>query len=234
VRPYGQYCPVAKGAELLGDRWTLLIVRELLYGPLRFSELERGLPRISKSVLSQRLKALQQRGIVEQTGGENDRRYRFTPAGEELQPVLTAIGNWVGRWIMADPSPAELDAELLSLWLARHVDRGALPGRRIVVELRFLDQGSKRTWLLLDRRDVSMCLHYPGFPLDLVVSGTTADLYRVYIGRAVLADEIRSGTITVEGSPGVRRAFMRSMTWAEAAPVVRDAMLAANALAASG
>ncbi len=226
VRSYGQYCPVAKGAELLGDRWTLLIARELLYGPATFSALERGLPRISRSVLTQRLKALCRVGIIEHHDEEasGGRGYGLTAAGEELRPVLAALGDWVGRWIMTDPTPAELDPELLGLWPTRHVDRDALPPRRTVVELCFTDAGMKRAWLLLEQREVSMCLHHPGFPADLLVTTTTADLSRVYMGRAALADELRRGTITIEGPPALRRAFGRWMTWAESASVVRDAM----------
>jgi DNA-binding HxlR family transcriptional regulator len=223
VRPYGQYCPVAKGAELLGDRWTLLIVRELLYGPLRFTDIEFGLPKISRSVLSQRLKSLQQQGIIESSDDLDTPGYQFTQAGEELRPVLAAIGDWAARWIMVDPEPSELDLELLTLWLSRHVDRDALPRRRIVVEFRFTDGATRRTWLLLERHEVSMCLTYPGFPLDLVVSSSTEDLYRVYIGRTTLAEEIRAERITIEGAPRLRRAFTQWMTWAECAPVVREA-----------
>jgi DNA-binding HxlR family transcriptional regulator len=230
VRPYGQYCPVAKGAELLGDRWTLLIVRELLYGPLRFTEIERGLPRISRSVLSQRLKALRQQGIIELCGDADTAGYQFTQAGEELRPVLSAIGDWAGRWIMIDPEPSELDLELLTLWLSRHVDRDALPTRRVVVEFRFVDGETNRTWLLLERHEVSMCLNYPGFPLDLIVSCSTVNLYRVYIGRATLAEEVRAGRIIIEGTPRLRRAFTRWMTWAECAPVVRESPLTKTAM----
>lgn len=225
MRPYGQYCPVAKGAELLGDRWCLLIVRELLYGPQRFTDIERGLPRISRSVLTQRLKSLREQGIIEQSSDGDRPGYRFTQAGEELRPVLSAIGDWAAKWIMVDPEPSELDLELLTLWLSRHVDRDALPKRRIVVEFRFVNGGMKRTWLLLERHEVSMCLQYPGFPLDLVISTSTADLYRVYIGRTTLAEELRAGRIDIEGTPRLRTAFTRWMTWAECAPVVRESVL---------
>src|SRR5438445_5613693 len=134
MRQYGQYCPVAKGAEMLGDRWTILIARELLFGPQRFTELERGLPGISRSVLTHRLHQLQARGIVVNADGSG---YRLTEAGEELRPVLQAIGDWVAKWIIGDPSPAELDPELLVLWISRHVRRETLPPGRTVVEFEF-------------------------------------------------------------------------------------------------
>lgn len=137
MQPYGQYCPVARAAELLGDRWTLLIVRELLFGPLRFTEIERGLPGISRSVLAQRLRRLQHDRIIEAVPEHTGGGYRFTVAGEELRPVLQTLGDWVSRWLMADPTPAECDPELLTLWISRRVNTEALPGRRVVVEFRY-------------------------------------------------------------------------------------------------
>lgn len=120
MRSYGQYCPVAKASELLGDRWVLLIVREMLYGPHCFNELERGLPGISRSVLAARVRRLQRDGVIEK---RSDGRYAFTAAGEALRPVVHALGDWVAQWVMADPAPAELDPELLMLFISRHIDR---------------------------------------------------------------------------------------------------------------
>ncbi len=218
VRPYGQYCPVAKGAELIGDRWTLLIVRELLFGPLRFNEIERGLPGISRSVLSERLQRLRREGVIKQ----DQVGYSFTPAGEELRPVVKSIGDWVARWIMDEPSRTELDPELLMLWISRHVRREALPHRRAVVEFRFLDQHSRRIWLVLERNDVSVCLKNPGFETDVYLSGRTRTLYRVYMGRTTLQDTIYAGEITLEGMPSLVRAFPTWMSWSHFAPTVRS------------
>ena len=108
MRSYGQYCPVARASELLGDRWTLLIVREMIYGPLGFAAIERGLPGISRSVLATRLRRLQRDGIIHK---QADGRYGFTQAGEALRPVVQSLGNWVAEWVLADPAPAELDPE---------------------------------------------------------------------------------------------------------------------------
>jgi DNA-binding HxlR family transcriptional regulator len=214
MRSYGQYCPVAKGAELLGDRWTLLIVRELLFGPLGFNEIERGLPGISRSVLAERLRRMQHDGIVQRT----EFGYAFTAAGEELRPVVQSIGEWVARWIMDEPSKAELDPELLMIWISRHVRKEALPAKRIVVEFRFVDFRGRRTWLLLEPNDISVCLEYPGFESDLVVSSTTKSLYRVYIGRTTYERAYQSGELTLDGPPSLVRAFPRWMTWSTFAP----------------
>ncbi|HXG40441.1 MAG TPA: helix-turn-helix domain-containing protein, partial [Candidatus Limnocylindrales bacterium] len=111
MRSHAQYCPVAKAAEAIGDRWTLLIVRELLNGASRFNELERGLPGISRSILAGRLRGLEAAGIVERTAGPERRTggYRLTGAGRELDPVFQLLGEWAVRWILSDPRPEELD-----------------------------------------------------------------------------------------------------------------------------
>jgi DNA-binding HxlR family transcriptional regulator len=217
MRSYGQYCPVSKGAELIGDRWTLLIVRELLYGPLGFNQIERGLPGISRSVLSERLRRLEGHGIIRR--GEDG--YSFTPAGEELRTVLQSIGDWVARWIMGDPSPAELDPNLLMVWISRHVVRNALPERRVVVEFCFRDRAARRSWLVMEPNDVSVCLQYPGFPVDLTVTSTTRTLYRVYMGRTTLDYAFRNGEVTLEGLPSLVRAFPRWMAWSNFSPTMR-------------
>lgn len=205
MQPYGQYCPVARAAELLGDRWTLLIVRELLFGPLRFTEIERGLPGISRSVLAQRLRRLQHDRIIEAVPEHTGGGYRFTVAGEELRPVLQTLGDWVSRWLMADPTPAECDPELLTLWISRRVNTEALPGRRVVVEFRYHGERPLWAWLVLEPGDISVCLHDPCLPVDLTVRGHPRDLYRVYSGRSTLAAEISAERIELDGLPAMRR-----------------------------
>lgn len=222
TRSYGQYCPISKASELLGDRWTLLIVRELLFGPLRFTEMEEGLPGISRSVLSDRLKHLQQAGICEKAP---DGAYRFTDAGEALRPVLQSMGEWVARWIMNDPTPAEADPRLLMLFISRHVNREALPDERVVAEFRF-SEPEEVIWLLLEREDVSVCPEDPGLPIDLVVEARTSDLYRVYIGRTRLEKETAEGRIKVGGRPSMVSAFPRWMEWSSFAEASRQSLSA--------
>jgi DNA-binding HxlR family transcriptional regulator len=140
MRGYAQYCPVAKATEVLGDRWTLLIVREMLGGAGGFNELQRGLPGISRSVLADRMRALERAEVVERRTGPTGRtlEYLLTSAGRDLQPVVQAIGEWGATWSFTDPRPEELDPDLLIVWMARHVDRRQLPPNRSFLYLVFV------------------------------------------------------------------------------------------------
>ena len=224
MRSYAQYCPIAKASEILGDRWTLLIVRELLHGVDGFNELQRGLPGISRSVLTERLRSLERAEIVERRTGPRGRtlEYRLTPAGRDLEPVVQAMGEWGTTWSFTDPRPDELDPDLLIVWIARHVDRAQLPADRTVVRFEFR-RPAKRYWMVLEPSDVSVCLQHPGFDVDLDVVVDTATLYRVYLGRATLGDAIRARQLTMSGPQALQRAFGRWFAWSSFAPASRSA-----------
>ena len=168
MRSYAQYCPIAKASEVLGDRWTLLIVRELLGGASGFNELQRGLPGISRSVLTDRLRSLERAEIIERRTGPKGRtlEYRLTLAGRDLEAVVQAMGEWGVTWSFTDPRPEELDPDLLIVWMARHVDREQLPPDRTVVQFDFRNP-TKRFWMVLEPSEVSVCLQHPGFDVDL-------------------------------------------------------------------
>ncbi len=224
MRSYAQYCPVAKATEILGDRWTLLIVREMLGGASGFNELQRGLPGISRSVLVDRMRALERAEVIERRTGPKGRtlEYRLAPAGRDLQPVVQAIGEWGATWSVTDPRGDELDPYLLTVWMARHVDRPRLPPNRTVVQLDF--RGPKqRYWMVLEPAEVSVCLQHPGFDVDLTVDVDTAALYRVYLGRAELGGTIAAGQVSMSGPPTLRRGFGRWFTWSAFAPASRSA-----------
>ena len=224
MRSYAQYCPIAKASEILGDRWTLLIVREMLGGASGFNELQRGLPGISRSVLTERLRALERAEILERRTGPKGRtlEYRLTLAGRDLEPVVQAIGEWGVTWSFTDPRPEELEPDLLIVWMARHVDRGQLPAQRTVIQFEFR-RPAKRYWMVLEPSDVSVCLQRPGFDVDLTVIVDTATLYRVYLGRAELGDAIRARTLALSGPQALQRAFGRWFAWSAFAPASRSA-----------
>ena len=224
MRSYAQYCPVAKATEVLGDRWTLLIMREMLGGASGFNELQRGLPGISRSVLASRMRALERAEVVERRTGPSGRtlEYRLTPAGRDLEPVVQAIGEWGATWSFTEPRPEELDPDLLIVWMARHVDHHRLPPDRTVLQFDFRDP-KRRFWMVLEPADVSVCLQHPGFAVDLHVGVDTATLYRVYMGRAELGDAIRAGLLTLSGPHALQRAFGELFTWSAFAPAGRAA-----------
>jgi DNA-binding HxlR family transcriptional regulator len=224
MRGYAQYCPIAKASEILGDRWTLLIVREMLGGAGGFNELQRGLPGISRSVLADRMRSLERAEIVERRTGPKGRTlsYRLTHAGRDLEPVVQAMGEWGVTWSFTDPRPEELDPDLLIVWMARHVDREQLPADRTVIQFEFR-QPAKRYWMVLEPSDVSVCLQHPGFDVDLQVKVDTATLYRVYLGRVELAGAMRARKLTMSGPQALQRAFGRWFAWSSFAPASRSA-----------
>ena len=224
MRSYAQYCPVAKASEVLGDRWTLLIVREMLGGVSGFNQLQRGLPGISRSVLSDRMRRLERAEVVERRTGPKGRtlEYRLTSAGRDLQPVVQAIGEWGATWSITEPRREELDPYLLIVWIARHVDRRQLPPDRTVVRFDFR-KPKQRYWLVLEPSDVSVGLPHPGFNVDLEVAVDTSTLYGIYLGRAQLGGAIRAGQLTLSGPRTLQRGFGHWFTWSAFAAASRSA-----------
>jgi DNA-binding HxlR family transcriptional regulator len=223
MKTYGQYCPVAKAAEILGDRWTLLIVRDLLFGPVGFNELARGMPGISRSVLSNRLRHLERLGLIELADAGTG--YQLTGPGRHLTDVIKVLGNWAARWILEDPTQAELDPDLLILWISRHVALEALPPRKTVIAFRLYGPKTGRLWLVLEQTGVSICHTDPGLdPANYVhLDGQLAALYRVYMGRCDLHEEIAAGQLTLAGTPALIRAFPTWFTWSNFSATVRAA-----------
>lgn len=199
-RGYGQYCPITRAVEVLGERWSLLIVRDLLIGATRFNELARGNPGLSRSLLSKRLGQLEQAGIVDHV----DDQYVLTDAGRDLEPIVFGLGEWGARWQLGDPRESELDAELLMWWVHGRIDYSSLPDRRFVIEFRFRG-GLGRYWIMKDSRGPSVCTHDPGFGIDAVVDSELATMYRVWLGKLPIRAAIRSGEVELSGTPAIVR-----------------------------
>ena len=226
MHSYGQYCPVAKAAEVLGDRWTLLIVRDLICLRARhFNDLVRGLPGISRSLLAQRLQQLERMGIIERHAGGKGRatEYHLTVAGEELQQVIEAMLKWGAQWAFGEPDQAELDPVLLLWWMRRgtHLDR--LPPQRVVAQFDFYGARTGSYWLLLEPSDVSVCLQHPGFDIDLLVTADIAAFYQVWMGRISFAESLRHKRVQLDGVTALVRAFPTWFAWSPAAEAVRTA-----------
>jgi DNA-binding HxlR family transcriptional regulator len=220
---YRQYCPVARASEILADRWTPLIVRDLLAGSRHFNELLRGLPGISRSLLVARLRLLEDSEVLKRREGgrRNATEYILTEAGRDLKPVIEVIGAWGVRWAFGEPKPEELDPALLLWRIHRRIHRDLLPPARTVVEFDLAGRRGRRLWLVLERREVSLCLKPPGFPSDLVVRADVALLYRVWMTQVDYAAALRCGDLSVEGPRALARALPGWLMWSPMAPFVR-------------
>ncbi|MGH3459295.1 winged helix-turn-helix transcriptional regulator [Aeromicrobium sp.] len=220
--PYHQFCPVSKAMELLDERWTMLVVRELVIGSQRFNDLRRGLPRMSPTLLSRRLQQLERAGVVERRVDGKDVRYVLTEAGHELRPVVEAVGQWGTRWI-GELGDIDLDPKLLMWDMHRNVDVGALPPGRTVVQLRFPDapHGQRNWWLVLGGEEAEVCDVDPGFDVAVRVTSSLRALTAVWRGDLDWSDAVRSGSLEVQGPESLRRAFPGWFTLSSFAGVPR-------------
>ncbi|MCW2736002.1 helix-turn-helix domain-containing protein [Nocardioides sp.] len=205
---YGQFCPVAMASEVLTERWTPLVVRELLCGSTRFNDLRRGVPLMSPALLSKRLKTLERVGVVDHVGGE----YRLTAAGQELWPVIESMGRWGQRWARGDVIAKHYDASLLMWDIHRNVDASALPEGRVVVHFHLKGSSDKKShfWLVLESPTVDLCLTDPGHDIDVDVAGHVQTMIDYWMGRRGLMDAVKAGDLAVAGP----RALVRALpTW---------------------
>jgi DNA-binding HxlR family transcriptional regulator len=192
---YGQFCPVAKASEIFANRWTPLVVRELISGAHSFNDIHRGLPLISRAVLVTRLRELEGHGVVEHRPRADGagHEYRLTPAGEALRPVVEALGEWGMTHARNRIKRSDLDPALLVWGLRQRVDLRALPDRRIVLRFEFSGVPASRTkfrimWLILGRSGVDVCVKDPGFAVDLTIRGNIRDCVEVYLGHVKWRD----------------------------------------------
>jgi DNA-binding HxlR family transcriptional regulator len=223
---YGQYCPIAKAVEILGDRWTLLIVRDMLTGTCHFNDLERGLPGISRALLSERLRRLQRMGLVEKVERPDKRKntaYYLTDAGEELNTVIHSLLIWGANWAFEEPEADELDPVLLMWWMRGRVCSEQLPEHRVVVRFDFTGVKYERFWLILSKKDVSICLTDPGFNLDVLVTADLSAFFQIWLGRLAYHDALRAGYVEVDAIPALANAFPTWFAYSLAAPAVRNA-----------
>jgi DNA-binding HxlR family transcriptional regulator len=209
MRGYGQFCPVAIASEVFAERWTPLVVRELFCGSRRFNELLHGLPRIPRSVLVQRLRTLEATGVVERRVDADGRgvAYHLTRAGEELGEIVLTLGDWGQRWANVEILEKNLDPDLLIWDVHRRLDGDRLPDGRTVVQIDVTGAHRKSYWLILERPQVSVCWHDPGFESDLLVTADTLALHRVWMGQLELRLALRDGLIALDGPAELRRAF---------------------------
>jgi DNA-binding HxlR family transcriptional regulator len=221
---YHQFCPVSKAMELLDERWTMLVIRELLTGSEHFNELRRGVPRMSPTLLSTRLRRLVRAGLVERQASGGAVRYVLTQAGQELRPVVEALGVWGTRWI-GHLGDEDLDPKLLLWDMHRNVDLDTVPTGRTVVRFRFHDVPAdlRDWWLVIEPPQVDVCDVDPGHPVAVTVTASLRRLVEVWRGDRRWSDAVRRGDVEVEGPQGLRRAVPRWFTLSAFAAVPRPA-----------
>ena len=208
MRTYGQYCPIARGAEIFAERWTPLIVRNLYVGCGTFGEILEGAPGLSRTLLSQRLKQLERLGVVESTPSAHTRghHYELTPAGRELFRVCQSLGEWGARWL--EIAPENLDP-FVALWsMGNALRRDRLPDRRIVIRFDFTGRPRReRYWLLIEFGDAEICKTYPRFDEDLYITAEAEAFVKWHAGQLSWAQATRDDRIQLEGPTWLVRAF---------------------------
>lgn len=220
---YYQFCPVAKAMELLDERWTMLIIRELLLGSRRFNDIRRGVPKMSPSLLSKRLQDLTRAGIVARRDDGHEVAYTLTAAGEELSPVVERLGAWGMRWI-GQIGEHDLDLKLLLWDLHRHVDPALVPPGRTVVSFRFLDVPVKTRdwWLVITAEHVDVCDFDPGYEVAVSVTAPLRRMVEIWRGDLGWPAAIKSGSIQLQGPEQLRRAVPTWFPPSQFAPVPRS------------
>lgn len=217
---------MARAVEILGDRWTLLIVRDMFCGAEHFNQLERGLPGISRSLLSERLRRLEKNGILTRQPAPTGRKssYHLTQAGLDLFPVVDSLTHWGARWAFGEPRPDELQPLLLMWWMRGRVSPQNLPAFRVVIEFRFPETRPRDYWMVLNPEDVSICVTHPGFEVDLFVTADLASLYKVWVGRLSFSTALANDQIIIDASPEFARAFPTWFTLSPVSGIVREEM----------
>lgn len=200
---YMQFCTVARGAEVLGELWTPLVVRELLCGSHRFNDIHRGVPRMSATLLTQRLRKLEAIGVVERRRADRTWEYHLTAAGEELRPIMVGIGHWGARWIGSRLKDDQLDAGFLMWDIRRFAHLDAFPpDRRTVVHFSFRDApaAERLWWLVVNHGEADLCRDDPGHDADVLVDSTVRALTEIWTGDAQPEQVLQSGMLVVNGA----------------------------------
>lgn len=218
---YNQFCPIAKSAEILGERWTILILREILMGGRRFNTLQRGLGDVSPALLTKRLKQLEQQNMVirRKIPGQKGFEYFPTEACEALLPVLFALGEWGIIWAKNTILDQDFDAEFLMLYLERSIDRDKIKGRETVIKFRFTDLVEQRDWWLMVKPEAAeVCLKDPGRDVDVFFNCTVRTLSEIWMGDLTYREAMKNGDLILDGDPALMRnvsAWLRPSIFAE-------------------
>ena len=201
---YGQFCPIAKASEVLGEKWTVLIIREILMGGRRFSELQRGLGTISPTLLTRRLADLEANGLIykKTTSGARGHEYLPTESCKELQPILLSIGNWGMRWAHENLRTEDYDVELLIIYLQRSILPDKLPSSETIIRFQFSDMAKKAEWwLICEGGEVEACDKDPGKDVDVYINTSVKTMTEIWMGKRTYRSARKANDIKVWGNP---------------------------------
>jgi DNA-binding HxlR family transcriptional regulator len=209
MKGYGQFCPVAKATEVLGEKWTPLIIRELITDEQSFNNLRKGVPLMSPSLLSSRLKSLEHAGVIERNKTDKGVIYSLTDAGKELGPIIERLGIWGQRWVRSDLSKKDLDPSLLMWDAHRRIDTSYFPDERTVLRFEFVDYPSKFRlwWLVVTNDEVDICLKDPGHEVNLFIQGTLKTMTQIWIGDLSLNKARRDKLLHLAGDAALRKSM---------------------------
>jgi len=227
---YKQFCPVAMAAEVLCTRWTIVLLREILAGSTRFNDFRRGVPRMSPALLSQRLKELEQAGVIARVASRDEPgvfEYHLTRSGRELQPIVEAFGVWGQRWVRSDLSLEHLDVQLLMWDMRRNLDPEPLPARRVTIQFKYPDAPvNQRTWWLIvtPREGTDLCSVDPGFDVDLYVVSDLRSMTAIWMGLDNVRAAVRDERVKLTGD---RKLAADMQTWLGCSPFAREKKLVA-------
>jgi DNA-binding HxlR family transcriptional regulator len=220
---YGQFCPVAMAAEVVCTRWTALILRELLCGTTRFNDLRRGVPLMSPTLLSKRLKELEEVGVIMAvpTAQPSIVEYKLTDAGEDLRSVVMSLGMWGQRWVESSLSLKNLDPSLLMWDMRRWLDPTPLPPRRTTIHFMYpeLTSTKRQWWLVIDGGKVDLCLTSPGFDIDLYVKSSLHSMTAVWMGLTTVKKEMAAGQIELIGDKQIAHSMQQ---WLGLSPFAKE------------
>jgi DNA-binding HxlR family transcriptional regulator len=226
---YKQFCPVAMAAEVLCNRWTMVLIRELVCGSRRFNELRMGVPRMSPALLSKRLRELEQAGIVRRVASSTEPailEYHLTQSGRDLKKVVEAIGVWGQHWVETEPSLKNLDPNLLMWDMRRSVNVSLMPKRRSVIEFHYPEQPSncRRYWLVVTQgADVDICLVDPGFDVDLYATTDLRTMTAIWLGLTTVRATVADGSLILTGD---RQLSANMQEWLGLSPFAGEKKLA--------
>jgi DNA-binding HxlR family transcriptional regulator len=223
VDGYGQFCPVAMASEIVCSRWTPLILRELLSGSVRFNDLRRGVPRMSPTLLSKRLKELEQAGVIETrpTSQSGIVEYHLTQAGQELRSLIMSLGTWGQRWVETQSSLKNLDPSLLMWDMRRSLDLTPMPARRSTIQFHYPELPASRQyyWLVIENRVVDLCPVDPGYEVDMFVECSLRTMTAIWMGLTSVQAELDAGQLELSGDKTLGRSMQQ---WLGLSPFAKE------------